>query len=134
MTRPPILRYVGPVPYVRCFSSVRPDRPRKRAASGVRRKRGGRPASGSGIIALRDLATSRRIAAAGPIGGAPSRRGMVKTGGLVFATPGERPLLSQQVEIAALHQLHTGAHQANSAVAQVVCLPAGTRRKTCVAE
>src|SRR5499427_10971606 len=65
MTRPPILRYVGPVPYVRCFSRVRPDRPRKRAASGVRRKRGGRPASGSGIIALRDLATSRRIAAAG---------------------------------------------------------------------
>jgi hypothetical protein len=42
-TRPPTLRYFGPVPYVRCFSSVRPDRPRNRAASGVRRKRGGRP-------------------------------------------------------------------------------------------
>lgn len=26
-TRPPIFRYVGPVPYVRCFSSVRPERP-----------------------------------------------------------------------------------------------------------
>src|SRR5215470_850377 len=50
MTRPPILRYVGPVPYVRCFSSVRPDNPRKRAASGVRRKRGGKPASGSAMI------------------------------------------------------------------------------------
>src|SRR5262245_7859042 len=29
---------------------VRPERPRKRAGSGMRRKRGGRPASGSGMI------------------------------------------------------------------------------------
>jgi hypothetical protein len=73
------------------FFKGRPDRPRKRAASGVRRKRGGRPASGSGIIALRDLATSRRIAAAGrrpgwrttfAKGDGEDRRG-------VFATPRE---------------------------------------------
>src|SRR5260370_716403 len=53
---------------------------------------------------------------------------MVKTGGRVFATP-LRPLLrTQQVEIAALHELHAGAHQTNSSVAQVMRLPAGTCR------
>ena len=40
---------VGPM-----LLQVRPERPRKRAASGVRRKRGGTPASGSGMIAFRD--------------------------------------------------------------------------------
>jgi hypothetical protein len=33
-----------------------------------------------------------------------------------------------------LHQLRAGPHQANGPVAQVVCLPAGTDRDTCVAE
>src|SRR5216684_9393404 len=104
MTRPPILRYVGPVPYVRCFSSVRPDRPRKRAASGVRRKRGGRPASGSGIIALRDLATSRRIVA---VTRRPQWRSTVarrdgEDGGSRFRhPPGKTALLPQEAEIAA---------------------------------
>ena len=52
----------------------------------------------------------------------------MKTGGRVFATP-LRPLLrTQQVEIAALHELHAGAHQTNSFVAQVMRLPAGTCR------
>src|SRR5271166_1156662 len=37
---------------MRCFSSVRPERLKKRAASGVLRKRGGRPARGSGIGAV----------------------------------------------------------------------------------
>jgi len=59
---------------------------------------------------------------------------MVKTGGRVFATPGERPLFPQQVEIAALHQLHAGAHQANGPVAEVMRLPAGTGRNARVAE
>ena len=59
---------------------------------------------------------------------------MVKTGGGVFATPRERSLFPQQVEIAALHQLHTGVHQANGPVAQVMRLPAGTRRNARVAE
>jgi hypothetical protein len=58
----------------------------------------------------------------------------VKTGGRVFATPGERFSLPQQVEIAALHQLHASAHKANGAVAQVMRLPAGTGRGACVAE
>src|SRR5260370_35138173 len=59
---------------------------------------------------------------------------MVKTGGRVFATPRRAPLLAQQVEIAASHQLHTGAHQANGAVAQVMRLPAGTGWNARVAE
>jgi hypothetical protein len=59
---------------------------------------------------------------------------MVKIGGRVFATPGKRPLLSHEVEIAALHQPDAGAHQANGAVAQVMCLPAGIGRNTFVAE
>src|SRR5258708_8413275 len=59
---------------------------------------------------------------------------MVKTGGRVFATPGERFSLPQQVEIAALHQLHASAHKANGAVAQVMRLPAGTGGGACVAE
>ncbi len=58
----------------------------------------------------------------------------MKTGGRVFATPGERFSLPQQVEIAALHQLHASAHKANGAVAQVMRLPAGTGRGACVAE
>src|SRR5713101_4272998 len=37
---------------MRCFSSVRPDIPSHRAASGVRRYRGGRPARGSGMLVL----------------------------------------------------------------------------------
>jgi len=48
--------------------------------------------------------------------------------------PGERPLFPQEVEIAALHQLHAGPHQANGPVTQVVCLPAGTDRDACAAE
>jgi len=59
---------------------------------------------------------------------------MVKTGGRVFATPGERLLLPQQVEIVALHHLQAGAHQANGPVAQVMRLPAGTGWNACVAE
>src|SRR3984893_3659616 len=45
MTLPPTLRYFGPVPYDRCFSNVLAERPRYRAASGVRRKRGGQRVS-----------------------------------------------------------------------------------------
>src|SRR5271165_650157 len=37
---------------MRCFSKVRPERLKKRAASGVLRKRGGRPARGSGMSAV----------------------------------------------------------------------------------
>jgi hypothetical protein len=59
---------------------------------------------------------------------------MVKIGGRVFATPGKRPLLSHEVEIAALHRPDAGAHQANGAVAQAMCLPAGIGRNACVAE
>src|SRR5260370_19066018 len=51
---------------------------------------------------------------------------MVKTGGSVFATPPGAALLPQQVQIAALHQLHAGADQANGPVAQVMRPPAGT--------
>ena len=58
---------------------------------------------------------------------------MVKTGGGVFATPGAA-LLPQQVQIAASHQLHAGADQANGAVAQIMCFPAATGRNVCVAE
>ena len=58
----------------------------------------------------------------------------MKTGGRVFATPRRAPLVAQQVEIAALHQLHASAHKANGAVAQVMRLPAGTGRGACVAE
>src|SRR5713101_448583 len=53
---------------------------------------------------------------------------MVKTEGCVFATPLRPPLRTQQVEIAALHELHASAHQTNSFVAQVMRLPAGTCR------
>src|SRR5229473_2776982 len=53
---------------------------------------------------------------------------MVKTGGRVFATPLRPPLRTQQVEIAALHELHASAHQTNSFVAQVMRLLAGTCR------
>src|SRR3984893_8298769 len=45
MILPPTFRYLGPVPYARCFSSVLADRPTNRAASGVRRKRGGQRVS-----------------------------------------------------------------------------------------
>jgi hypothetical protein len=45
MTLPPTFRYFGPVPYDRCFSNVLAERPRYRAASGVRRKRGGQRVS-----------------------------------------------------------------------------------------
>src|SRR5258707_612898 len=51
---------------------------------------------------------------------------MVKTGGRVFATPLRPPLRPQQVEIAALHELHASAHKTNRFVAQVMRLPAGT--------
>src|SRR6267143_2690772 len=42
-----------------------PDKAKETHGLGMRRKCGSRPASGSGMIALRDLATGRRIAAAG---------------------------------------------------------------------
>lgn len=64
---------------------------------------------------------------------------MVKIGGAVFATP-KRTLLvlesriSQQIEIAALHQLHSGACQTDGAIAQLVCLPGGAGRNTRAAE
>ena len=65
---------------------------------------------------------------------------MVKIGGAVFATPETRPLLalrpriSQQVDIAALHQLEAGAGQTDGAVAQLVRLPGGTGRNACTPE
>ena len=64
----------------------------------------------------------------------------MKIGGGDFATPDDRKLIalrawiSQQVEIAALHQLQARARQANGPVAHVVCLPAGTCRNARAAE
>jgi hypothetical protein len=65
---------------------------------------------------------------------------MVKMGVAVFATPHKRklfalrPRISQQGEIATSHQLEAGARQTNGAVAQLVCLPAGTGRNSGAAE
>jgi hypothetical protein len=59
---------------------------------------------------------------------------MVKTGGRIFATPGEQLLLPQQVQIAALHQLQAGADQANGPVTQIIRFPAATYGNVCVAE
>jgi hypothetical protein len=44
------------------------------------------------------------------------------------------PRISQQVEIASLHQLQAGARQTNGPVAQLVCLPAWTGRNARRAE
>ena len=127
-TRPPTLRYFGPVPYVRCFSSVRPDRPRNGAASGVRRKRGGRPflwrgpASGGWL-----KATMEKQPGAGD-------NGWPRFGPL--AIPLDRALststtgVAQQIEISAVHQLQPRPHQSDRATTKVVRLPGGAGRNT----
>jgi hypothetical protein len=51
----------------------------------------------------------------------------------VFTTPCDRTLsphttrVAQEIEIAAPHELQSGAHQANRAIAQIMCLPGRSR-------
>src|SRR5882724_4569136 len=115
---------------MRCFSSVRGERPRNRAASAVRKYRGGRPAFGSGI-----WGDSVFVWCAGDIIGASTdtmaeeslKGGCRRLGGVFSAPLSEHSLLprwsAQQCAIATPHQSEAVLDQADGQAAKIMVLP-----------